>query len=81
MSEGSSFKCNVSEMEYYINSKYTCDSSCVVYLLGCKVCGKQYVGSTFTSFRATMSAKSSWNACTVLRVLYPRPVSEALTRV
>ena len=29
----------------------------------------------------TMSAKSSWNACTVLRILYPRPVSEALTRV
>ena len=23
-----------------------------MYLLGCKVCGKQYVGSTFTSFRA-----------------------------
>ena len=29
-----------------------CGSSGVVYLLGCKVCGKQYVGSTFTSFRA-----------------------------
>ena len=23
-----------------------------MYLLGCKVCGKQYVGSTFTSFKA-----------------------------
>ena len=23
-----------------------------MYLLGCKECGKQYVGSTFTSFRA-----------------------------
>ena len=52
ISEGSSFKCNVSEREYYINSNYTFDSSCVAYLLGCKVCGKQYVGSTFTSFRA-----------------------------
>ena len=29
----------------------------------------------------TMSAKSSWNACTVLRIFYPRPVSEAVTRV
>ena len=34
----------------------------------------------FTSI-VTMSAKSSWNACTVLRIFYPRPVSEALTRV
>ena len=29
----------------------------------------------------TMSAKSTWNACTVLRIFYPCPVSEALTRV
>ena len=30
---------------------------------------------------STMSAKNTWNACTVLRIFYPRPVSEALTRV
>ena len=41
MSEGSSFKCNVSGREYSINSNFTCDSSGVVYLFGCKVCGKQ----------------------------------------
>ena len=52
MSEGSGFRCNVSGREYDINSDFNCDSSGVVYLLGCKVCGKQYVGSTFTSFRA-----------------------------
>ena len=52
MSEGSGFRCNVSIREYDINSDFNCDSSGVVYLLGCKVCGKQYVGSTFTSFRA-----------------------------
>ena len=52
MSEGSSFKCNASGRKYYINSNFTCDSSAVVYLLGCKVFGKQYVGSTSTSFRA-----------------------------
>ena len=40
MSEGSSFKCNVSEREYDINSNFTCDSLGVVYLLACKVCGK-----------------------------------------
>ena len=52
MSEGSSFRCNVSGREYDIDSDFNCDSSGVVYLLGCKVCDKQYVGSTFTSFRA-----------------------------
>ena len=55
MSEGSSFKCNVSGREYYINSNFTCDSSGVVYLLGCKVYGKQYVGSTFTSVKARLN--------------------------
>ena len=34
MSEGSSFKCNVSGREYDINSDLTCNSSGVVYLLG-----------------------------------------------
>ena len=52
MLEGSSFKCNVSGREYYIDSNITCDSSGVVCLLGCNVCGKQYVGSTFPSFSA-----------------------------
>ena len=52
MSEGSSFNCNVSGREYDISGNFTCDSSGVVYSLGCKVCGKQYVGSTFKSFRA-----------------------------
>ena len=28
-----------------------------------------------------MSAKSTWNACTVAGIFYPRPVSEALTRM
>ena len=52
MSEGSSFRCNVSGRDYDINSEFNCDSSGVVHLLGCKVCGKQCVGSTFASFRA-----------------------------
>ena len=51
MSEGNSFRCSVSGREYAINSSFTCDSSGVVYLICCKVCGKQYVCSTFTTFR------------------------------
>ena len=31
--------------------------------------------------RAAISAKSSWNAHTVLRVFYPRPISLSLLRV
>ena len=52
MLESSCFKCTVLEREYYINSNFTSGSSGVVYLLGCKVCRMQYVGSTFTSCRA-----------------------------
>ena len=59
MSEGSSFRCNVSGREYDIKSDFNCDSSGVVYLLGCKLCGKQYVGSTFTSFRARFNTYKS----------------------
>ena len=51
MSEGDSFRFNVSGSEFKSTSGYTCDSQGVVYLLGCKVCGKQYIGNTFTSFR------------------------------
>ena len=51
------FKCGKSRcqfcscMQYSISSSFKCDSSGVVYFLGCKVCGTQYVGSTFTSLR------------------------------
>ena len=48
ISEGSSFGCSVSDKKYSISSSFNCDSSGVVYLLGCNVYGKQYVGSTFS---------------------------------
>ena len=51
MFEGDKFVCHVTGKGYKINSRFDCDSSGVVYLLGCKVCGMQYVGSTFTPFR------------------------------
>ena len=52
MVEGDSFRSEVSGGEFKISISFTCDSSEVVYLLGCKVCGLQYVESTFTQFRA-----------------------------
>ena len=36
---------------YTINYELDCNSSNVVYLLSCKVCHAQYVGSTTTKFR------------------------------
>ena len=52
MVEGDRFSCNGPGREYMISSSFTCDSSGIVYLLGCKVCGKQYVGSTFTTYKS-----------------------------
>ena len=51
MSEGSNFRSNYSGWEYSISSRSDCYSSEVVYVLNCKVCGKQYVGGTFTPFK------------------------------
>ena len=35
-----------------MNFHFDCNSQCVVYLIKCKVCKKQYTGSTVTKFRA-----------------------------
>ena len=61
LSEGNSFRFSVSCREYAINSSFTCDSFGVDYVLGCKVCGKQYVGSTFTPFRVRFNNYKSSN--------------------
>ena len=36
---------------YKINFDFDCNSQCVIYLITCKVCQKQYVGSTMTTLR------------------------------
>lgn len=40
-----------SHFKYFIHAKLNCDSSNVVYLLECGVCGIQYIGQTDTAFR------------------------------
>ena len=52
----SAFQYNV----YRINYSFNCDSSNVVYLLECTVCGVQYVGSTCTPFRLRFN---NYKAC------------------
>ena len=46
-----SFIGNVDKRSFHINHSFDCDSCGFIYLITCKRCGKQYVGSTITSFR------------------------------
>ena len=47
---GNEFQSTVTEKRYHINFKFDCNSINVIYLLTCKRCRKQYVGSTVTRF-------------------------------
>ena len=60
MSNSEHFHSNVDSREYRINHSFNCDSSNVVYLLECTVCGVQYVGSTCTPFRLRFN---NYKAC------------------
>ena len=40
---------------YTINRSLDCNSRNIVYLISCKVCGFQYVGSTTTKFRLSFN--------------------------
>ena len=51
MSNSKHFHSNIDSRKYRINYSFNCDSSNVVHLLECTVCGVQYVGSTCTPFR------------------------------
>ena len=44
---------------YKINFDFYCNSQCVIYLITCKVCQKQYVGSTITTFRKRLNQYKS----------------------
>ena len=48
---GQSFTSKKTNKSYSINYHLDCNSENVVYLLSCRVCNLQYVGSTVTSFR------------------------------
>ena len=36
---------------FKIKNKINCDDNCLIYLLTCKCCGKQYVGEAINEFR------------------------------
>ena len=51
VNETDSFASSVTEEEYKINHCFNCNEKCLIYLLMCKFCLKQYVGQTAVEFR------------------------------
>ena len=51
MKNTSTFKSKHSNEVYQIKKNFNCNSNMVVYLIECRICGKQYNGSTLTKFR------------------------------
>ena len=57
--QGDTFECSNTGKQYKINFSFNCNSRNVVYLLTCKICEKQYVGSTVTKFRSRFNQYKS----------------------
>ena len=56
---GRVFQSNKTGKEFTINYNLNCNSKNVVYLITCKKCGIQYVGSTTTAFRTRFNNHKS----------------------
>ena len=56
---GKQFKSTVTGENYKINFHFDCNSLCVVYLITCKVCKKQYTSSRVTTFSARFNQYKS----------------------
>ena len=51
VTEADTFSSIVTSETFQINHELNCDDKCLIYLLKCKVCKKQYVGETTDAFR------------------------------
>ena len=51
VSETDVFQSFQTKKQYKINHQLNCNDKCLIYLLSCKVCGLQYIGSTTDQFR------------------------------
>ena len=51
VTETDTFSSTVTSETLQINHELNCDDKCLIYLLKCKVCNKQYVGETTDAFR------------------------------
>ena len=57
VSETDVFQSFQTSEQYKINHQANCNDKCLIYLLSCKVCDLQYVGSTSDKFRLWWKAK------------------------
>ena len=57
--QGDTFESSNSGKQHKINFSFNCNSRNVVYLLTCKICEKQYVGSAVTKFRSRFNQYKS----------------------
>ena len=55
VSEMDAFESFQAKKQYKINHNLNCNGKCLIYLLSCKICGLQYVGST------TDASQYRWN--------------------
>ena len=53
VSETDVFQSFQTKEQYKVNHQLNCNDKCLIYLLSCKVCNLQYVGSTTDIFRIT----------------------------
>ena len=51
ITETETFICNNDQRSYKINHNFECNEKCLIYLLNCNCCQKQYVGQTVDTFR------------------------------
>ena len=61
MKNASTFKSKHSNEVYQMKKNFNCNSKMVVYLMECRICGKQYNVSTVTKFRARANNYKSTN--------------------
>ena len=54
------FSSQVSKETFKINHCFHCNSKCLIYLMSCKVCGKQNMGSTTERF---MFRSNNYKSC------------------
>ena len=61
VSETDVFQSFQTKEQYKINHQLNCNDKCLIYLLSCKACGLQYVGSTIDKFRLRWNNYKEFN--------------------
>ena len=51
VTETDTFSSTATGYSFQINHELNCDDKCLIYLLKCKICNKEYVGETTDAFR------------------------------